>query len=161
MPSSSLAALVSLALLALSPLATALPTPSGTEPAKRSFQTPTAVLRPPQYLEDAALRSAIAKMAAAAQASAAVKARRSALDDVVDVDIQKRGTKAESDTLLKRAACIDSTADETLISSLFHYGGAGTVVELCPGTTIQLTGPVFFSAKEQVLTTQGASRLAL
>ena len=155
---SSLASLALLGLLALSPLAAARPAPTSTQQARRSFQTPSLDLPPPQYLEDAAVRSAIANMAAAAQASAAVKARRSGLDNIIDVDIQKRGDKADGDTLLKRGACLDSTADDMLISSLFHYGGAGTVVELCPGATIKLTNPVYFSAAEQVLTTQGASR---
>ncbi|GAA5946593.1 hypothetical protein JCM3775_007375 [Rhodotorula graminis] len=156
MPSSSLASLAVLGLLALSPLITARPAPTGTQQAKRSFQTPSLDLPPPQYLEDAAVRSAIANMAAAAQASAAVKARRSGLDNIVDVDIQKRGNKVDGDSLLKRAACVDSTADDMLISSLFHYGGAGTVVELCPGATIKLTNPVHFTAADQVLTTQGS-----
>lgn len=160
MPSSSLASLAILGLLALSPLTTARPAPTGTQQAKRSFQTPSLDLPPPRYLEDAAVRSAIANMAAAAQASTAVKARRSGLDSIVDVDIQKRGSKLDGDTLLKRAACVDSTADDMLISSLFHYGGPGTVVELCPGATIKLKNPVYFSAANQVLTTQGASRLA-
>ncbi|GAA5893364.1 hypothetical protein JCM8208_004420 [Rhodotorula glutinis] len=155
MPSSSLASLAILGLLALSPLTTARPAPTGTQQAKRSFQTPSLDLPPPSYLEDVAVRSAIANMAAAAQASAAVKARRSGLDSIVDVDIQKRGSKLDGDTLLKRAACVDSTADDMLISSLFHYGGPGTVVELCPGATIKLKNPVYFSAANQVLTTQG------
>ncbi|GAA5856342.1 hypothetical protein JCM9279_005732 [Rhodotorula babjevae] len=152
---SSLASLAVLGLLALSPLTAARPAPTGTQQAKRSYQTPSLDLPPPQYLEDAAVRSAIANMAAAAQASAAVKARRSGLDSIVDVDIQKRGNKVDGDTLLKRAACIDSTADDLLITSLFHYGGAGTIVELCPGATIKLKNPVQFTAAEQVLTTQG------
>ena len=55
-------------------------------------------------------------------------------------------------------ACVDSSANDTLISSLFHYGGPGTVVELCPGATINLDNAVFFSAANQVLTTQGECR---
>ncbi|BGP47406.1 hypothetical protein JCM10450v2_003258 [Rhodotorula kratochvilovae] len=155
MPSSSLVALASLALLALSPFATARPAPSRTQQAKRYYETPSAKLPAPQYLEDKAILAMINRMAAAAQASAAVKARRSALDDVVDVDFQKRADVG-GDTLFERAApCLDSTATDTLISSMFYYGGEGTVVELCPGATIQLQSAIFFSAKNQVLTTQG------
>lgn len=65
------------------------------------------------------------------------------------------------DDLVRRAttSCIDSSANDTVISSLFHYGGAGTTVELCPGAVINLQNAIFFTAKQQVLTTQGALSL--
>ncbi|GJN89558.1 hypothetical protein Rhopal_002545-T1 [Rhodotorula paludigena] len=161
MPASSLASLASLALLALSSLAAALPRPSGTQAARRSLATPNADLTP-HYLEDKEISAAIARMVAAAQASAAVKATRRSLDDVVDVDIQKRGDVG-GDTLLKERAptCLDSTATDTLISSMFYYGGENTIVELCPNADIKLTGPVFFSAKNQVLRTQARAKLTV
>ncbi|BGP24006.1 hypothetical protein Rt10032_c05g2284 [Rhodotorula toruloides] len=152
----SLASVVSVAVLALSPFAAALPRPSPVQEYKRAASTPAAQLPPPAYLEDKAIANMISQMAAAAKASAAVKARRS-LDDVVEVDFQKRDDMG-GDTLARRQAtttCLDSTANDTLISSLFYYGGAGTVVELCPGANIQLQNAIFFSAANQVLTTQG------
>ncbi|GJN89122.1 hypothetical protein Rhopal_002096-T1 [Rhodotorula paludigena] len=54
-----------------------------------------------------------------------------------------------------RAACLDSTATDVTISSLFYYGGANTTVYLCQSATIATTGPVFFTAANQVLTTFG------
>lgn len=153
----SFASVVSIAVLALSPLAAALPRPSPVQEYKRAVSTPAAQLPPPQYLEDKAISDMISQMAAAAKASATVKARR-ALDDVVDIDFQKRDDMG-GDTLVRRqatATCLDSTANDTVISSLFYYGGAGTVVELCPGANIQLQNAIFFSAANQVLTTQGA-----
>ncbi|BGP07330.1 hypothetical protein JCM10049v2_003161 [Rhodotorula toruloides] len=152
----SLASVVSVAVLALSPFAAALPRPSPVQEYKRAASTPAAQLPPPKYLEDKAIANMISQMAAAAQASAAVKARRS-LDEVVDVDFQKRDDMG-GDTLVRRQAtttCLDSTANDTVISSLFYYGGAGTVVELCPSANIQLQNAIFFSAANQVLTTQG------
>ncbi|BGP47899.1 hypothetical protein JCM10450v2_003764 [Rhodotorula kratochvilovae] len=54
-----------------------------------------------------------------------------------------------------RAACLDSTATDTTISSLFYYGGANTTVYLCPGATISITNAIFFTEANQVLTTYG------
>ncbi|KAL8277567.1 hypothetical protein RQP46_009999 [Phenoliferia psychrophenolica] len=54
------------------------------------------------------------------------------------------------------ASCVGSDSNDTYISSLFYYGGAGTTVYLCQGATISLTNAVFFSAADQTLTTAGA-----
>lgn len=85
-----------------------------------------------------------------------------ALDDIVDVDeifnfdslplpsiarVEKRTT----------TSCLDSTANDTVINSLFFYGGAGTIVSLCPGAIISLQGAIFFTAPHQELSTQGKS----
>ncbi|BGP15430.1 hypothetical protein JCM10213_005069 [Rhodosporidiobolus nylandii] len=144
---------LTLATLALS--AAARPTPSGTEEYihRRSTTTPAAKPPAPHYQEDAKIMQMISAMAAAAKASAAVKSRRG-LDNEVDVDLQRRDVGG--DTLLPRdTACLDSSANDTTINALFYYGGAGTTVELCPGANIQLTNAIFFTAENQVLTTQG------
>lgn len=144
---------VTLAALALS--AAARPAPSPVQPQRRA--TPTAKPVAPVYAEqDAKIVSMINAMAAAAKASAAVKATRRSLDDFVDVDVQRRDVGG--DTLMERdtaASCLDSTATDTTINALFYYGGAGTTVSLCPGATINLQAPIFFTAEGQVLTTQG------
>ncbi|GAA6034931.1 hypothetical protein JCM8097_009371 [Rhodosporidiobolus ruineniae] len=145
----SLFSAVTLATLALS--AVARPAPSPTREQRRS--TPEAKLPTPEYKLDADISARIAQMAAAAKASAAVKAKRAALDFDTGVDLQRREL---GDTLIERqSACLDSTANDTTISALFYYGGEGTTVELCPGANIKLTNAVFFSAANQVLTTQG------
>lgn len=108
-------------------------------------------------------------MAAAAQASARVKAR--SLDSVVDVDeLFQRSVEGES--LMKRQdatntttttpttsspSCLDSTASDVDINAAFYYGGAGTIVNICPGATLSLKSAIFFTAANQVLTTQGSS----
>ncbi|GAA5987417.1 hypothetical protein JCM11641_002284 [Rhodosporidiobolus odoratus] len=144
---------LALATLALSPVTLARPTPSGTEEyiQRRSTSTPAAKPPAPNYKEDAKIASMISAMAAAASASAAVKRR--SLDYDVDVDFARRDV---GDTVLRRdTSCLDSTADDTTINALFYYGGAGTTVELCPGATIKLQNAIFFTAADQVLTTQG------
>ncbi|GAA6058121.1 hypothetical protein JCM3770_005949 [Rhodotorula araucariae] len=74
--------------------------------------------------------------------------REAASNDEDEVVLEKR-------RLQIRAACLDSTATDSTISSLFYYGGANTTVYLCPGTTIDITNAVFFTAENQVLTTYG------
>ncbi|ORY78843.1 hypothetical protein BCR35DRAFT_304837, partial [Leucosporidium creatinivorum] len=166
--------LLLLALFALSaPLTSAAPlAASPTEPyiAKRSYNTPSAQLEPPtSYLEnDASIASLIQAMAAAASASAAANKagtplRRAPLDEVLNVDLlQERGREEGGDTHVERQLeeraepdCLDSTATDVTINSLFHYGGAGTVVLLCPRAKITLTNSIFFTAPNQVLATRG------
>lgn len=108
---------VTLAAFALS--AAARPAPSPVQPQRRA--TPTAKPVAPVYAEqDAKIVSMINAMAAAAKASAAVKSTRRSLDDVLDVDVQRRDV---GDTLIERAdtaaACLDSTATDTTINALF------------------------------------------
>ncbi|KAE8547711.1 hypothetical protein EYB25_009504 [Talaromyces marneffei] len=52
------------------------------------------------------------------------------------------------------AACL-SSGDQTTINSLFSSGGAGTVVQLCAGTTISVTATITFTANNQELSTSG------
>ena len=158
--------LLSLALLALSALTLAAPTPT-TPPVVPAFahNTPTATLSPPQFDKraDDEMAALINRMAAAARASVEAKSTRRNLDSVLDVNmLVGRDFAAGDDTLIKRAAgdCLDSTADDSTINSLFHYGGDGTVVLLCPGTTLTITNPIFFSAPRQTLATQGELPMA-
>ncbi|GAA5953533.1 hypothetical protein JCM3765_005065 [Sporobolomyces pararoseus] len=162
----SLTSVVSLALLALSPLAAARPT--GTRPeeiVKRSRATPNARPPLPDYKNiDASIMDRINAMAAAARASARVKAR--SLDSVVDVN-QLFQRSVESESLIKRQdasntsvttstpSCLDSSATDVEINAALYYGGAGAVVQLCPGAKLSLTNAIFFTAANQVLTTQG------
>ncbi|GAA5883859.1 hypothetical protein JCM16303_007420 [Sporobolomyces ruberrimus] len=162
----SLASTISIALLALSPLSVARPT--GTRPeelVKRSRATPNARPPPPNYKDiDASIMNRINAMAAAAKASAAVKAR--SLDSVVDVN-QLFQRSVDSESLIKRQdasnstsatttpSCLGSSATDVDINAAFYYGGAGAVVQLCPGAHLALTNAIFFTAANQVLTTQG------
>ncbi|ORY68034.1 hypothetical protein BCR35DRAFT_171718 [Leucosporidium creatinivorum] len=50
-------------------------------------------------------------------------------------------------------ACLDSTYNDTVISSLFNYGGAGTTVFLCPGAVINLQNAIWMYWPNQTLTT--------
>ncbi|GAA5906473.1 hypothetical protein JCM6882_004445 [Rhodosporidiobolus microsporus] len=143
---------LALASLALAPFASARPAPSSTR--ERRSATPSAKPPTPDYKQDAKIASMIKAMAAAASASAAVKARR-ALDFEVDVDLQRRDDLGGDTLFTRQTACLDSTANDTTINALFYYGGAGTTVELCPGTKINLQNAIFFTAADQVLTTQG------
>jgi hypothetical protein len=52
------------------------------------------------------------------------------------------------------AACV-SSGDQTTINNLFSSGGAGTVVQLCAGTTLSVTGTITFTANNQELSTSG------
>lgn len=82
------------------------------------------------------------------------------LDSSVAVDSLFRESKAVGDTLVTRqtnSACLDSTANETLINSLFYYGGPSTVVSLCPNAVINLSDMVFFTDANQELSTLGPS----
>lgn len=51
--------------------------------------------------------------------------------------------------------CLDSTSNDTVISSLFYYGGIGTTVLLCPNSVVEITNAVFFTSPNQTLATQG------
>ncbi len=46
-------------------------------------------------------------------------------------------------------------ADHTTINALFSDGGPGTKVYLCPGTEVQLSGTIVFTAADQELATLG------
>lgn len=161
-----------LLLLAFSaPLARAAPlAASTTEPyiAERSHHTPSAQLEPPaSYLpNDTSIASLIQAMAAASSQEASTRHRRAPLDEVLNVNLlQERDQEGNGDTLVERDLaerapapdCLDSTATEVLINSLFHYGGAGTVIFLCQRAKISLAEPIFFSAPDQVLATKGES----
>jgi hypothetical protein len=52
------------------------------------------------------------------------------------------------------AACI-SSGDQNTINSAFSSGGAGTVVQLCSGVTISITGSIAFTADNQEISTEG------
>ncbi|BGP54902.1 hypothetical protein JCM8202_003413 [Rhodotorula sphaerocarpa] len=146
MLSSTLSSACAVALFAFSPLVAALPRPVAVEVSRtslvpRSKTTPVAKLPPPKLMPAQAMRAMLTKMHSSNEP-------RSLGDDI----LEKR-----DDDLVRRAttSCIDSSANDTVISSLFHYGGAGTTVELCPGAVINLQNAIFFTAKQQVLTTQG------
>lgn len=116
--------------------------------------TPAHVPPPsPSYLPAAAVDVILASL------SSNIAAR--SLDYVVKVDdIFLDPSMNSSSILLPRAAtsgCLDSTTNDTVINSLFYYGGAGTVVSLCPGATINIAGAIFFTAANQELSTQGSS----
>lgn len=53
------------------------------------------------------------------------------------------------------ANCVGSLANDTYISSLFYYGGAGTTVYLCQNAVINLTNAIFFTSANQTLATIG------
>ncbi|KAL1965493.1 hypothetical protein VTN77DRAFT_5749 [Rasamsonia byssochlamydoides] len=55
---------------------------------------------------------------------------------------------------LASASCI-SSGDQTTINSLFSQGGAGTVVQLCPGAVISISDTITFTANDQEISTQG------
>jgi hypothetical protein len=145
MLATSFTSALAVALVAFSPLAAALPRPVTQEPTRtslyrRATSTPVAQLTPPTFLDGEAVRSMLTSMESS-MAERSLAAR----------DYGRHARRATT-------ACVDSSANDTLISSLFHYGGPGTVVELCPGATINLDNAVFFSAANQVLTTQGEYR---
>jgi hypothetical protein len=101
----------------------------------------------PDYLSLTALHEAVST----------VNMARS-LDDVRDVDeifVEAQNSKRAT------TACLDSTATDTVINSLFYYGGANTKVSLCPGATISLTNAIFFTAANQELSTQGEQSISL
>ena len=54
-------------------------------------------------------------------------------------------------TTTKALNCLDGTNNDTAINLAFFYGGANTVVNLCPGATIKLYNPIFFTNKNQVV----------
>lgn len=52
------------------------------------------------------------------------------------------------------AACI-SSGNQNTINSALSSGGAGAIVQLCAGVTIQITGTIQFTADNQEISTQG------
>ncbi|KAM0755359.1 hypothetical protein T439DRAFT_375738 [Meredithblackwellia eburnea MCA 4105] len=77
------------------------------------------------------------------------------------VDFERRDRTFSRFQLKLLSTCVDGTANDTYISSLFYYGGAGTTVLLCQGVTISLTNAIFFSAANQTLATVGYPQGAL
>ncbi|KAI5477807.1 hypothetical protein MNV49_005891 [Pseudohyphozyma bogoriensis] len=57
-------------------------------------------------------------------------------------------------TAITGTNCLDSTMNDTVINSLFSYGGANTIVYLCPNAVVQLAGPIVMTAAGQTLTTR-------
>ena len=55
---------------------------------------------------------------------------------------------------LVRGACISGGNQDT-INQLFQSGGANTIVQLCPGSTIDISDSVVFTAPGQEISTQG------
>ena len=52
------------------------------------------------------------------------------------------------------AACI-SSGNQNTINNALSSGGAGTIVQICTGVTIQITGTISFSAENQEISTEG------
>ncbi|KAI5474303.1 hypothetical protein MNV49_003642 [Pseudohyphozyma bogoriensis] len=83
-----------------------------------------------------------------------------ALDFDASPELNERGIIGDTDVkaFVKRATnttCLDSTATAYQISALFYYGGAGTVVSLCPGAQISLNQTIQLFYANQELSTQG------
>lgn len=53
------------------------------------------------------------------------------------------------------SSCLDSTATDSDINSLFFYGGVNTTVYLCPSAIILIVNAISFTAESQTLTTLG------
>ncbi|KAL8281016.1 hypothetical protein RQP46_006695 [Phenoliferia psychrophenolica] len=72
-------------------------------------------------------------------------------------DVETRGVKNVLTNLQLAISltCVDSSSNDTYITSLFGYGGAGTIVYLCPGAVIKTTNPIFFTDANQTLATKG------
>jgi hypothetical protein len=62
------------------------------------------------------------------------------------------------------AACLSSGNQDTINNAL-SSGGAGTIVQLCAGVTIQITGTISFTAENQEVSTEsyptGSTRATL
>ena len=52
------------------------------------------------------------------------------------------------------AACI-SSGDQSTINDALSSGGAGKIVQLCAGVTIEITGTISFTAEDQEISTEG------
>ncbi|KAK4705733.1 hypothetical protein P7C70_g469, partial [Phenoliferia sp. Uapishka_3] len=137
--------------LLLAPFASAAPTPdrvafSVAAPAP----TPTFVAPPAPVLLEASEYAEIL---------AALNPRALEFETEPDFGLLRRKTALGGGNLLAErataSACLDSTATDVTINSLFYYGGAGTIVTLCPGATIQLNTSIFFTDEYQQLITQG------
>src|SRR3981189_109590 len=63
-----------------------------------------------------------------------------------------------------QAACLSSGNQDTINNAL-SSGGAGTIVQLCAGVTIQITGTISFTAENQEVSTEsyptGSTRATL
>lgn len=75
-------------------------------------------------------------------------------------DLSKRSggaAQSRSERIKRQAAssCLDSTATDETINSLFYYGGEGTKVSLCPGANLKITNAIFMYAANQELNTLG------
>ncbi|KAM0752391.1 hypothetical protein T439DRAFT_324472 [Meredithblackwellia eburnea MCA 4105] len=69
---------------------------------------------------------------------------------------QSSGTQTASSILSSISpTCLNSSYTETMINTLFQYGGANTTVYLCPSTVISLQNPIIFTAANQTLATRG------
>jgi hypothetical protein len=51
------------------------------------------------------------------------------------------------------AACI-SSGDQSTINDALSSGGAGKIVQLCAGVTIEITGTISFTAEDQEISTE-------
>lgn len=54
----------------------------------------------------------------------------------------------------RHTGCIRS-ADHVKLNKLLSDGGPGTHISLCQGQTYPITGPIFFTAKDQEISTEG------
>ncbi|GAA6061226.1 hypothetical protein JCM10212_002685 [Sporobolomyces blumeae] len=75
-------------------------------------------------------------------------------------ELFKRGQFTNSTFAARRKArlasmCLGTGTNETTINALLYYGGPGTTVRLCPHAQININAPIFFFAKNQVITTAG------
>ncbi|KAM0748727.1 hypothetical protein T439DRAFT_335932 [Meredithblackwellia eburnea MCA 4105] len=143
--------------LALAPMSIAAPLTGS----RRSYDgpspkvTPTSVPSPPTLYSAKQYDAVVAGL------------QGRALDFELDTDLGARSLDenvVRGDTVLKRrssiqkratAACLGSNATDVDINSAFYYGGAGTIVSLCPGATITLSNSIFFTAPYQELITEG------
>lgn len=122
----------------------------------------------PTYLAAETVDQILSDLAATVSTHATSKSRvvPRSLDDVVDVDAffleeQDQLIDLPLSSLFSRAivptACLDSSANDTVINSILYYGGIGTIVSLCPGATILLSNTIFFTAPNQEISTAGSS----
>ncbi|KAI5478380.1 hypothetical protein MNV49_005129 [Pseudohyphozyma bogoriensis] len=64
-------------------------------------------------------------------------------------------TTALEKRVTSRATCLGTGTTGYQITQLFYYGGAGTIVSLCPGAQISLEQTITMFAANQELSTQG------
>ncbi|BGO99471.1 hypothetical protein NBRC10513v2_003568 [Rhodotorula toruloides] len=146
----------------LLPLAATAPTPT-TDATAPSKATPLHIRPTPRILPLSALNHIFDHDAPSNTSSTETLVARSVLHSetsLVERDLfgeqpEDEDTVLEKRRLQIRASCLDSTATDATISSLFYYGGQGTTVFLCPGAVISTTNAIFFTAPQQTLTTYG------